>query len=354
MRLLTTFLATLLGLGASTALAEEFVALDDGVRIPIRKAIPVIPESSGWRTSTPQPRLEFHPLNGMRTNHQGFHVDYRIAPEGAPRIGYDLDAGFRTLDSMVGDSIDPSLARSMQISQGGHLRWIGPNRLELSHSSKLETALHDTGSFPDHAVVHSGLLAFAPMPHTTLRVSLGSTDRYRIDGSILHEDALSTSLEQRVPPLPLRLTLTQSSAWQSLVDSDHGDVERHRLLGSAHWNVQEGTALSLGVESSMVSRAANDSNELTSITYTELRLEPLPQLGVRLRASAEDREIPAPANEGGETRILMPSLSAGLELQLDRHFETGIGILYRPNAPATPANSSTVPAQFTVFGSALF
>lgn len=353
-RLLTPLLASLLALGGSTALAEEFVVLDNGVRIPIRKAIPVISESSGWRTSTPEPRLESHPLNRTRTGHQGFHIDYRFAPEGAPEIGYDLDAGFRTLDSMTGDSIDPSLARNMQFSQGGHLRWIGPNRIELSHSSKLETALNDTMPFQYHAVVHQGALAFAPIPHTTLRASVVSSDHYRIDGSILHRDALSTSLEQRMPSLPLRFTLTQSSSWQSLMDSDHGDVERHRLLGSAHWNVQEGTALSLGVESSMLSRAADESSELTSITYTELRLKPLPQFGLSLRASAEDREVPTRGDEGGGTRILMPSLSAGLELQLHRDFKTSIGILYRPNAPATPANSSSAPAQFTVFGSALF
>jgi hypothetical protein len=40
MRHLTTILATLLALGASAALAEEFVVLDNGARIPIRKAIP--------------------------------------------------------------------------------------------------------------------------------------------------------------------------------------------------------------------------------------------------------------------------------------------------------------------------
>lgn len=354
MRLLTPIFATLMALGASAALAEEFVVLDNGVRIPIRKAIPVIPESSGWRTSTPQPRLETNPHTGKRTGHQGFHVNYRIAPEGAPQIGYDLDAGFRTLDSMTGESIDPSHARNMQISQGGHLRWTGPNRLELLFSSKLETHLHDSSLFQGHAVVHKGLVGFAPLRHTTLRTSLEAMDRHRIDGSILHEDALSTSLEQRVPPLPLRLSLAQSSAWQSLMDSDHADVERHRLLGSALWNLQEGAALALGVEASMVSRAANDSSELASTTYTELRLQPLPQLGLRLRASAEDRENPNAANESGEARLIIPSLSAGFDFQFTPGFETGIGILYRPNAPATPANPSPAPAQITIFGSALF
>jgi hypothetical protein len=357
MRHLTTILATLLALGASAALAEEFVVLDNGARIPIRKAIPVISESngaSGWHTSVSRPRQESHLHKGTRTSHQGFHVDYRIAPESAPQMGYDLDAGFRMLDSMIGDSIDSSLARNMQISQGGHLRWTGPNRLELTLSSTLETALHDTRSYQEHAVVHKGLLSYAPLPHTPLRTSLGSGDRRRLDGTILHEDALSTSLEQRVPLLPLRLTLTQSSAWQSLVDSDDGDIERHRLLGSALWNIQEGTTLSLGVESGMVSRATNDSSELTSIISTELRLQPLPLLGLRLGASAEDRGIPAPADEGCEARVLIPALSAGLDLQLAPNFETGIGILYRPNAPATPTNSSAAPAQVAIFGSTLF
>ena len=90
MRHLTTILATLLALGASAALAEEFVVLDNGERIPIRMAIPVISESngaSGWHTSVSSPRQESHLHKGTRTSHQGFHVDYRIAPESAPQMG---------------------------------------------------------------------------------------------------------------------------------------------------------------------------------------------------------------------------------------------------------------------------
>jgi hypothetical protein len=52
--------------------------------------------------------------------------------------------------------------------------------------------------------------------------------------------------------------------------------------------------------------------------------------------------------------VLIPALSAGLDLQLAPNFETGIGILYRPNAPATPTNSSAAPAQVAIFGSTLF
>lgn len=357
MRLSSTILATFLAVCAASAADQDFVVLDNGARIPVRKAIPVLSDASGpagWHTSAPRPRVESNLHNGIRTNHQGFHVDYRIAPEGAPQIGFDLDAGFRTLDSLTGDSIDPSLSRRLQISHGGHLRWTGPNRLEITLSSKLETALRDSLPLQEHAYVQKGLLAFDPLPRTTLRTSIGSTDRHRLDGTLLHEDAFSTSVEHRLPALPVRLSLSQSSSWLSPMNSDQGDIERHRLLGSAVWNFHQQNTLSVGLESTMLSREADNSSELTSITFTELRLQPLPQLDLRLRATAEDREAPGGTGVEDGARILIPSISAGLDIQLAPGFETGIGLLYRPNAPATPANPTAAPAQFTIFGSALF
>ena len=350
-----TLLLVLLASGAALALDEDYVILDGGARIPIRKAIPVLSETgnaSTFSASTSRLRIVSNLQNGTRTSHQGFHVDYRISPENAPEIGYDLDAGFRMLDSITGDSIDPPLSRHLKISQGGHLKWTGPNRLELILSSGMETLAQSEQPLQEYAFVQRGRISLYPIPLTTIRSSIGSTDRHRIDGATLYEEALSIALERHIAPLPLRLTLTQTSAWQSLQDSPTTDVERHRLLGAAHWNFQAGNTLSMGFESSMISREATGSIEQSSITFTEIRIEPLPQFGLRLRATVEDRDIPNATAE--DSRILIPSISAGMDFQLTPSFETGIGILYRPNAPATPANPTPSPTHMTVFGTALF
>lgn len=359
MRAWLTILLLLLAIAPAKSEDEEFVVLDDGSRIPIRKAIPVFQDStfghgSSFRASTTPSRVESNLNNGLRTNHHGVRVDYRIKPQNSPEIGFNLNAGFKLLDSMIGESIDPTLSRNLQISQGGHLQWTGPNKLELKLSAGLETLARDSQALTEHATYRRTQLSYTPIRNSTIRSSFSTIDRQRLDGLLLNEESISNSLEQRLPPLPLRLTLTQSATWQSLQDSSESDLERHRLLASAFWNFDSSNSLSCGMESSLVSREAVATTQSTTIAYTELRIEPAPRFGLHLRATAEDRTLSNSASHENSSHILVPSLSAGLDIQVSPGFETGIGVLYRPNPPSTPSNPTPSPTRITIFGSALF
>lgn len=352
-----SILVFFLAIGTASAAGEEFVVLDDGSRIPIRKAIPVLVDSSEpatLHTTATSPRSASNPHNALRTNHQGFRVDYRIAQENSPQVGYELNAGFNLIDSLTGEPLEPARSKFLQIGHGGYLRWTGPNRLELKLATGLEALARDSQSLQEHSVYQRGNISYPLLRHTSIKSSFASIDRHRLDGSILGEDSLSASLEQRLPPLPLRLTLTQATSWHSLQDSPGSDVERQRLLASAHWNIATTSTLSIGVESSTLSREASDSTETTSLGFTEIRFAPLPQVGLRLRATAEERDLPGSGPDGLDTQVFLPSISASLDIQVAPGFETGIGILYRPNDPATPSNPSPAPARITIFGSSLF
>ena len=359
MRAGLTILLLLLAIATAKSDEEEFVVLDDGSRIPIRKAIPVVPDSrfgqaSSFRTSTTPSRVESNLNNGIRTNHHGVRVDYRIKPQQSPEIGFNLNAGFKLLDSMTGESLDPTLSRNLQISQGGHLQWTGPNKLELKLSAGLETLARDSQAVTEYATYRRTQLSYTPIRNSTIRSSFATIDRQRLDGLLINEENISNSLEQRLPPLPLRLTLTQSATWQSLQDASAGDLERHRLLASALWSFDSSNSLSFGMESSMISREALASTQSTSIAFTELRIEPAPRFGLHLRATAEERNHSNSASHENSSHIFVPSLSAGIDIQLSPRFETGIGVLYRPNPPSTPSNPTPSPTRITIFGSALF
>ena len=359
MRAWLTILLVLLAIAPAKSEEEEFVVLDDGSRIPIRKAIPVFQDSrfgqaSSFRASTTPSRVESNLNNGLRTNHHGVRVDYRIKPQNSPEIGFNLNAGFKLLDSMTGESLDPTLSRNLQISQGGHLQWTSPNKLELKLSAGLETLARDSQALTEHATYRRTQLSYTPIRYSTIRSSYATIDRQRLDGMLINEENISNSLEQRLPPLPLRLTLTQSATWQSLQDAPAGDLERHRLLASALWSFDSSNSLSFGMESSMISREAISTTQSTSIAFTELRLEPAPRFGLHLRATAEDRNLSNSASHENSSHIFVPSVSAGIDIQLSPVFETGIGVLYRPNQPSTPSNPTPSPTRITIFGSALF
>lgn len=357
MRRRFSILAILLAIGTASPASEEFVVLDDGSRIPIRKAIPVLADSTelaALHTSAPTPRSSSNPHSAIRTNHQGFRVDYRIAAENIPQIGYELNTGFNLVDSLTGEPLDPARSRFLQIGHGGYLRWTGPNRLELKLATGLEALARHSESLNEHSVYQRANVSYPLLRHSSIKSSFGSIDRYRMDGSILSEDSVSASFEQRLAPLPVRLALTTANTWQSLQDSPGNDIERQRLLASAHWNIDPASTLSFGVESSTLTREASATSETTSLGFTEIRLEPLPQLGLRIRATAEERTLPNSGPDGSDSQVLLPSISASLDIQVAPSFETGIGILYRPNDPATPSNPSPAPARFTIFGSSLF
>lgn len=349
--------AILLAMCTASVASEEFVVLDDGSRIPIRKAIPVLLDPNDPatpHTTASAPHSDSNPHNAIRTSHQSFRVDYRIAQEKIPQVGYELNTGFNLVDSLTGEPLEPARSRFLQTGHGGYIQWTGPARLELKLATGLEALARDSQSLQEHSIYQRGNISYPLFRHTSITSSFASIDRHRLDQSILEEDSLSTSLEQSLAPLPLRLTLTQVTSWHSLQDSLDSDIERQHLLASAHWSISATSTMSFGVESSTLTRESSPNHETNSLGFSEIRLEPLPQLGLRLRATAEERNLPHSGQDVSYSQILLPSISASLDAQVTPGFETGIGILFRPNEPAPLGNTAPSPARFTIFGTSLF
>jgi hypothetical protein len=263
-------------------------------------------------------------------------------------IGYDAAVNSFRQDQTIWDDeeatsqITSSLINkaSLQVQTTPALKWTGYVQAQRS--------LTDGQPGYSDATKYGGEAAWTPVKDvTTVKVDASTQETYNFDHSILDENLYTTSLDQKLPYIPVTLhtagSVTDDTAPLVAANDKNNTIENASLL----WKVVPSTSLTGGLQRQDTTIPATITLQNTNTYFTQVSLQASRSWTVTAGA-AYDQKASTQAGQflsSGHD----DTLSFGLTWKLGDRFNAGAGINYRVLQSQTPAPlQNTSPATVSI------
>jgi hypothetical protein len=336
-----------LGADTDAISADEAPAPDD---VPVMRAIPIIaPEqdqSDGHFQATVNPLVvqRAQDATGALADSANEYVDFgwHIPIFSMFSIGYDTGVNAFRQDATIWDDEEATSTVTTALINKGSMTVQSGSNVNLTGYVQGQRSLTDGQPGFSDATKYGTDVAWTPVKDvTTVRVDASTQETVNFDRSLMDEDLYTTSLDQKLPWMPLTLhtagSVTDDTA-PLLAAEDKNDVI---IDASLLWKIMPSTSYSIGAQRQDTTIPASVQLANTDTYFTQVSLQTSKTVLVTMRAAHEQTE----ATEAGaflstNSDVL---LTLGVTWNLGERFNLGAGLNYRTLQSATPAPAVNAP-----------
>jgi hypothetical protein len=333
--------------------ADEPLAPDN---TPVMRAIPILAptqdQSTGHFQATVSPPVfvRAEDATGALADSANEYVDFgwHIPIFSMFSIGYDTGVNAFRQDATIWDDEEATSVVTTALINKGSMTVQSGSNVSLTGYVQAQRSLTDGQPGFSDATKYGTDVAWAPYKDvTTVKVDASTQETLNFDHSILDEDLYTTSLDQKLPWMPLTLhtagSVTDDTA-PLLAADDKNDVI---IDASLLWKVMPSTQCSVGAQRQDSTIPASVQLADTDTYFTQLSLQTSHTVTVTMRAAHEQTD----ATEAGAFLSTSSDvlLTLGLTWNLGDRFNLGAGLNYRTLQSATPAPAlNAPPASFSI------
>jgi len=277
-----------------------------------------------------------------------FDLGWHFPVLGILTLGYDTGINAFRQDQTIWDDeaatseVTTALINkgSLNIEMGPKLKWTAYVQGQRSMAGG-QTGYTDATKYGTEA-------AWTPVKDvTTVRVHASTQAAYNLNRSVLDENLYTTSLDQKLPYVPLTLHTAGSVTDDSTPFLSGSDKDSTIIDASLLWKVVPSTSLSGGVQRQDTSIPATITLENTNVYFTQVALQPAKAWTFTMRAAHEQKAATQAGQFLSDSSDVL--FSFGLTWTLGEHFNAGAGLNYRVLQSQSPASAQpTPPATFSV------
>jgi len=263
-------------------------------------------------------------------------------------IGYDTGINaFRQDQTIWDDEEATSIVTTALINKGSVAVQSGSS---INVTPYVQEQRSFTSGLPGYtdATKYGADAAWTPVKDvTTVKVDASAQQTYNFNHSFLDEDLYTTSLDQKLPWLPLTLhtagSLTQDTD-PLLAANDKNDAI---IDASLLWKIIPSTSASTGLQRQKADTPASVQLANTDVYFTQLSLQTSHTVIVTVRAAHEQTDTTQAGQFLSTNSDVL--LTLGVTWDLGDSFNLGAGLNYRTFDSATPSPAiNTPPATVSV------
>jgi hypothetical protein len=343
------------GADADAIPADEPPAPDSGP--PVRE-IPIITGSAAQSaaasyfqaTISPPVFVRAPDATGALADSANEYVDFgwHIPIFSMFSIGYDTGVNaFRQDQTIWDDEEATSEVTTALINKGSMTVQSGSNVSLTGYAQEQQSMANGQPGFSD-ATKYGTDVAWTPVKDvTTVKVDASTQETYSFNHSILDEDLYTTSVNQKLPWMPLTLhtagSITDDTAPILPADDKNNTIVDASLL----WKIMPAASCTVGTQRQDTTIPASVQLANTDTYFTQVSLQTTKTLTVTAGA-ARDQTY---ATEAGQflSNSSDVMLNLGLTWNLGDRFNLGAGLSYRALQSATPTPAiDAPPASFSI------
>jgi hypothetical protein len=326
-----------------------------GVSTPTRE-IPVLTGTAQSGNTSGHFQATIDPLIATRTpNASGVladtadeHVDFgwHIPIFSLFTIGYDTGVNAFRQDQAIWDDEEATSQVTTALINKGSLAVQSGSNVNLTGYVQTQRSLTDGQPDYSDATKYGTDLAWTPLKDvTTVKADASTQETVNFNHSILDEDFYTTSLDQKLPYLPLTLhtagSLTDDTAPLLAADDKDNVIVDASLL----WKIVPSASCSTGLQRQDASIPASLQLADTDTYFTQVSLQTSQAVTLTVRAAHEQTNTTAADQFLSTSSDVL--LTFGLTWNLGDRFNLGAGLNYRALQSQTP--TPTIGASPTSF-----
>jgi len=335
--------------------ADEPPAPDSGP--PIRN-IPILTDASAQTRSTSYFQATITPpvfvrapdATGALADSANEYVDFgwHIPVFSLFSVGYDTGVNAFRQDQTIWDDEEATSEVTTALINKASMTVQSGSNINLTGYAQGERSLADGQPGFSDATKYGTDLAWTPVKDvTTLKVDASTQQTYNFNQSLLDEDLYTTSLDQKLPWMPLTLhtagSVTEDTA-PMLAADDHNDVIADASL---LWKIVTSASCAIGAQRQDATTPATVQLADTDTYFTQVYLQTTKTLSVTAGAAREQTDATASGQFLSASSDVM--LNLGLTWNLGDRFNLGAGLSYRALESATPSPAiNAPPASFSI------